>query len=137
LSRHRTAEAEPVLVRMGGREYAHAMVRSIAAHLQQARAHPTGWRELASPGVRRLAFIGTGLAVLQQWSGINILFNYAEEVYRSAGYGVNQIMLDIVITGTINLLFTLVAMTIVDRWGRRPLMLAGCAGIGISHLLAG
>jgi MFS family permease len=81
--------------------------------------------------------VGVVLAVLQQWSGINILFNYAEEVYRAAGLGVSQILLDIVITGAINLIFTLVAMALVDRLGRRPLMLIGCCGIAVSHLLAG
>jgi SP family xylose:H+ symportor-like MFS transporter len=80
---------------------------------------------------------GVFLAVLQQWSGINVLFNYAEEVYRNAGYGVSDVMFNIVITGTINLVFTLVALGFVDRFGRRPLMLLGCAAIGLSHLLVG
>ena len=75
--------------------------------------------------------------MLQQWSGINVIFNYAEEVYRNAGYGVSDVMFNIVITGTINLVFTLVALGLVDRFGRRPLMLFGCAGIGLSHLLIG
>jgi SP family xylose:H+ symportor-like MFS transporter len=134
VSRRRTADAESVMIRMGGREYAHAMVRSIDAHLQQDSAYRTGWRELASPGIRRLAIIGIGLAVLQQWSGINILFNYAEEVYRSAGYGVNDILFNIVITGAINLVFTVLAMLFVDRIGRRFLMLLGCASLAVVHI---
>jgi sugar porter (SP) family MFS transporter len=134
LSHHRMADAESVLARMGGPDYAGAMMRSITEHLQHDRARQAGWRELASPGVRRLAFIGIGLAVLQQWSGINILFNYAEEVYRSAGYGVNDILFNIVITGAINLVFTMLAMLFVDRIGRRFLMLLGCASVGIVHL---
>jgi MFS family permease len=81
--------------------------------------------------------IGVLLAVLQQWSGINVIFNYAEEIYRGAGYGVNDILFNIVITGAINLLFTLVALGFVDRVGRRPLMLVGCAGVGLSHFLIG
>jgi MFS transporter, SP family, xylose:H+ symportor len=72
--------------------------------------------------------------VLQQWSGINILFNYAEEVYRSAGYGVNEILFNIVITGAINLVFTVLAMLFVDRIGRRFLMLLGCASVGVVHM---
>jgi MFS family permease len=75
--------------------------------------------------------------VLQQWSGINSIFNYAEEIYKSAGYGTADIMFNIVITGTINFVFTLVALGTVDRFGRRLLMLVGCAGIGISHVLIG
>jgi sugar porter (SP) family MFS transporter len=134
ISHHRTADAQIVLTRMGGRDYAGGMVRSIAEHLQHDRAQATGWRELGSPAARRLVFIGIGLAVLQQWSGINILFNYAEEVYRSAGYAVNDILFNIVITGAINLAFTLLAMLFVDRIGRRFLMLLGCLSVGVVHV---
>jgi MFS transporter, SP family, xylose:H+ symportor len=134
IARHRTTEAQTVLARMGGREYADTMVHNMEEHLQQDRVRETGWRELASPGVRRLVLIGIGLAVLQQWSGINILFNYAEDVYRSAGYGVNDILFNIVITGAINLVFTLLAMLFVDRIGRRFLMLLGCASVGVVHI---
>jgi SP family xylose:H+ symportor-like MFS transporter len=134
MSRHRTADAQTVLARMGGRHYAGNMVHTIAQHLQHDRTQQTGWRELASPSMRRLVLIGIGLAVLQQWSGINILFNYAEEVYRSAGYAVNDILFNIVITGAINLVFTLLAMLFVDRIGRRFLMLLGCASVGVVHL---
>jgi sugar porter (SP) family MFS transporter len=136
--RGRIDQAAKVLKRIGGSAaYAEAEIEAIAGSLRAEQAQPVGRRGTLSRGARRVLLIGIVLAVLQQWSGINILFNYAEEVYRSAGLGANQIMLDIVITGAINLLFTLVAMAIVDRWGRRPLMLAGCVGIGVSHLLAG
>jgi SP family xylose:H+ symportor-like MFS transporter len=134
ISRHRSGDAQTVLARMGGREYADTMVHNMEEHLQHDRVRETGWRELASPGVRRLVLIGIGLAVLQQWSGINILFNYAEDVYRSAGYGVNDILFNIVITGAINLVFTLLAMLFVDRIGRRFLMLLGCASVGVVHI---
>jgi MFS family permease len=81
--------------------------------------------------------IGVCLAVLQQWSGINVIFNYAEEIYRSAGYGVSGVLFNIVITGTINLLCTLVALGWVGRFGRRTLMLYGSAGIALSHAILG
>ncbi|MGC2161385.1 MAG: MFS transporter, partial [Silvibacterium sp.] len=112
-------------------------VRSILDSLARAGKNIAGWREVFAPGMRRLLLIGVVLAALQQWSGINILFNYAEEVYRSAGYGLNGIMFNIVITGAINLAFTILAMFLVDRFGRRVLMLFGCAGVGLSHFLAG
>jgi MFS transporter, SP family, xylose:H+ symportor len=95
-----------------------------------------GWLELLALPGRKLLAIGAVLAVLQQWSGINILFNYAQEIYRSAGYGVSEILFNIVITGTINLIFTIVAMALVDRFGRRRLMIFGCIAIGVSHLAA-
>ena len=84
-----------------------------------------------------ILLVGIALAVLQQWSGINSIFNYAEEIYRSAGYGISDIMFNSVITGAINFVFTLIAIGTVDHLGRRVLMLIGCAGIGVSHLLIG
>ncbi len=134
VTRERRAEARDVLLRIGGARYADAEL----ANIEQGTAQdPTtsDWLALLQPGVRRVVFVGIALAVLQQWTGINTLFNYAAEVYRSAGYGANDIFLNIVITGAINLVFTVLAMLLVDRVGRRPLMLFGCVGIGISHLL--
>ena len=124
-----------VLNRIGGQTYA----KSELAVIQNSLATPyesAGWRELLSAHGRKLLAIGAALAVLQQWSGINILFNYAQEVYRSAGYGVSEILFNIVITGAINLIFTVIAMLLIDRFGRRKLMLFGCIAIGASHLAA-
>ncbi len=133
--RQKAAAALDVLLRIGGESYAEFELNSIQMSLA-APHESAGWRELiASPG-RKLLAIGAALAVLQQWSGINILFNYAQEVYRSAGYGVSEILFNIVITGAINLVFTIVAMLLVDRFGRRRLMIFGCIAIGISHLAA-
>lgn len=138
LIRGRTEQALKVLRRIGGSaEYATGETAAITSALHNEDWRTASWRGLLQPGVRAVLIVGIVLAVLQQWSGINILFNYAEEVYRAAGLGANQILFDIVITGAINLLFTLIAMAVVDRLGRRPLMLIGCCGIGISHLLAG
>jgi sugar porter (SP) family MFS transporter len=133
--RSRATEASRVLRRIGGELYAEKELRSIQ-HALASHGNKAQWRELiANPG-RKLLIIGAALAVLQQWSGINILFNYAQEVYRSAGYGLNGIMFNIVITGAVNLVFTLVAMLFVDRFGRRRLMIFGCLAIGASHLAA-
>jgi len=135
-ARGRHVEAEDVLKRIGGTAYAEAELGSIKHALAiETETQQSSWRELLSPGVRRILLVGCALAVLQQWTGINILFNYAAEVYRSAGYGANDIFLNIVITGAINLVFTVIAMLLVDRVGRRVLMLAGCLGIATAHLL--
>jgi sugar porter (SP) family MFS transporter len=130
----RTGEARTVLARIGGEQYAAEELAAIEDTLHSSAEKQARWTDLFSKGVRRLLWIGIGLAVLQQWSGINILFNYAEEIYQSAGFGVSGILFNIVITGTINLIFTVVAMTFVDRLGRRKLMLFGCAGVGLCHL---
>ncbi len=129
--------ARATLVKIGDRQYADNALAEIETALAAESEHSLQRNELLSRPVLRILGIGVFLAVLQQWSGINVIFNYAEEVYRNAGYGISEVMFNIVITGAINLVFTLVALGLVDRFGRRPLMLFGCAGIGISHLLIG
>ncbi|HYW43614.1 MAG TPA: sugar porter family MFS transporter [Bryobacteraceae bacterium] len=128
--------ARRTLARIGGEEYAERALADVLGtaepHAQEGR-----WAELLAPGMLKVLGIGVFLAVLQQWSGINVIFNYAEEIYRNAGYGVSDILFNIVITGSINLVFTLVALGFVDRLGRRSLMLAGCVGIAVFHFLLG
>ena len=139
LGRGDEAAARRVLERIGGRAYADGEVANIKRVFRgDADVLPAGsasWAELWQPGLRRIVLIGIALAVLQQWTGINTLFNYAAEVYQGAGYHANAIFLNIVITGAINLVFTVLAMLVVDRVGRRLMMLFGCVGIGLSHLL--
>jgi len=130
-------KARRVLARIGGEAYAAVESAEIERTLVQRHGGSSEWKGLLEPRVRAIVLIGVALAVLQQWSGINSIFNYAEEIFRSAGYGIGDIMFNIVITGTINLAFTLVAIGLVDRAGRRTLMLVGCAAIGVSHLLLG
>ena len=77
------------------------------------------------------------LAVFQQWCGINVIFNYAQEVFQAAGYDVGDLMFSIVITGVVNLVFTFVAIFTVDRFGRRPLMLIGAAGLAGIYAVLG
>jgi MFS transporter, SP family, xylose:H+ symportor len=137
LTKGKEAAAYEVLARIGGDSYARSEAANITRTLHLEKSMETSWGELRMPGIRKIVLVGVALAVLQQWTGINILFNYAAEVYRSAGYGENDIFLNIVITGAINLIFTVLAMLIVDRVGRRPMMLYGCIGIGLSHLLSG
>ena len=137
VSRGERERARGTLARIGGPEYAETAIREIEAAAESSGRTRGRWADLRGPGMRRVLGIGVFLAVLQQWSGINVIFNYAEEIYRNAGYGVSGILFNIVITGTINLVFTLVALGFVDRLGRRPLMIAGCAGIGVSHFLLG
>ena len=128
--------ARRTLARIGGDEYAERALADVLSSAEPG-ARGGGWSNLLAPGMRKVLGIGVFLAVLQQWSGINVIFNYAEEIYRNAGYGVNDILFNIVITGSINLVFTLVALGFVDKVGRRTLMLAGCAAVAFFHFLLG
>lgn len=135
-TRDRTERAFAVLERIGGRPYARRQLEAIQDAVAKEKQTSASVIELFQPALRKVLLIGVVLAVLQQWSGINIIFNYAEEIYRAAGYGMNQVLFNIVVTGTINLVFTLVAMGCIDRFGRRGLMIWGCLGVGTAHLLA-
>ncbi|MBZ5561018.1 MAG: sugar porter family MFS transporter [Acidobacteriia bacterium] len=128
--------AQRVLARIGGEVYAAHTLEEIESALASETAHGTV-RDLLEPGLRKILLLGIVLAVFQQWCGINVIFNYAEEVFAAAGYKVSDILLNIVITGAVNLLFTLVAMSLVDKAGRRVLMLVGSAGLAIIYTLLG
>jgi sugar porter (SP) family MFS transporter len=128
--------ARRVFSRIGGTG-ADASVREIENTIAAGEIQHVRFQDLLESKMVKILGIGIALAVLQQWSGINVIFNYAEEIYRSAGYGVSDILFNIVITGTITLVFTFIAIGTVDRVGRRVLMLLGCAGIGLSHILIG
>ena len=128
--------AQRILARIGGGDYAAQELREIQATVGAEGQAPV-WGGFRAPGVTGVLVTGIGLAVLQQWSGINIIFNYAEELYRQAGYGINGALLNIMITGTVNLVCTIAAMGCVDRFGRRTLLAWGCAGIALAHALLG
>jgi sugar porter (SP) family MFS transporter len=132
-----TEAARRTLCRIGGDVYGTQALNEIRASLTVEAQTGAAWQELRSPNVRAVLVIGIVLAVLQQWSGINVIFSYAEDIYRSGGYGINGTLFNIVITGAINLVFTLIALRWVDRIGRRTLMLYGCAGIALSHTFLG
>jgi MFS transporter, SP family, xylose:H+ symportor len=130
-------QARRILARIGGRAHADLEVREIQQTLVADELQHVRFRDLLEPRMLVILSVGAILAVLQQWSGINVIFNYAEELYRTAGYGVSDVMFNIVITGTVMLVTTFIAIGTVDRVGRRVLMLIGCAGIAGSHVLLG
>jgi SP family xylose:H+ symportor-like MFS transporter len=132
-----SGRARDILKTIGGPSYAEAEVATIQQTIQAEEIRQVHFGDLLAPGMRKILLIGVVIAVLQQWSGINVIFNYAEEIFQEAGYGVSTILFTIVITGIVNLVSTLVAFGTVDRFGRRALLLIGCAGIAIFHTLIG
>ena len=86
---------------------------------------------------RKVLVLGLVIAVFQQWCGTNVIFNYAQEIFTGAGYDVDGMFIDIVITGIANVLFTFVALYTIEKWGRRTLMLIGASGLGIIYLTLG
>jgi len=130
-------KARRILAKIGGPAYADDEVRDVEAPLAKGEIQHVRFLDLLEPKVLKILVVGCVLAVLQQWSGINVIFNYAEEIFHAAGYGVSAILFQIVITGLVTLVFTLIAVGTVDHFGRRALMLIGCAGIAIFHAMIG
>ncbi len=130
------ARARQVLIRINGEAAGTAALREIETTLRREQGG-VNWRALLDPKLRPVLVFGIVLAVFQQWCGINVVFNYAEEVFSAAGYSVSDILLNIVITGTVNLVFTLVAIACVDRFGRRALMLIGSSSLAVVYTVLG
>ncbi len=129
-------KARRILSRIGGDEFAGTELASIEDTLKNAPV-AASFKMLRDPGIVRLLLIGVVIAVFQQWCGINVIFNYAQEVFASAGYSVSDILFNIVITGSVNLIFTFVGMFTVDRLGRKSLMLLGAGGLAGIYAVIG
>ena len=108
------------------------MVRTAEA----ATGRRTGYRALLEPAIRPALIVAVGLFFLQQLSGINAVIYYAPEIFSHAGFdSVNTQMLATVGVGTVNLLTTVLAMFLIDRIGRRPLLIVGFAGTSAAMLV--
>ena len=101
-------------------------------HSEQA-----GLKELFQSKYARVLLLGLVIAVFQQWCGTNVIFNYAQEIFVGAGFDVDGMFINIVITGIANVVFTFVALYTIERWGRRTLMLIGAGGLGLIYLTLG
>lgn len=129
--------ARATLVKVGGTDYANAAIADIQRTISSDEIGRVRFRDLCEPDVVRVLVVGIGLAVLQQWCGINVIFNYAQEVFAAAGYNISGIMQTIVVTGVVNMVFTFVAIYFVDSIGRRKLMLFGTASLAIIYVILG
>ena len=110
-------------------------------HLKAAskteKKEKTGLRELFKKKYGRVLLLGLVIAVFQQWCGTNVIFNYAQEIFVAAGFDVDGMFINIVITGIANVVFTFVALYTIEKWGRRTLMLIGAGGLGLIYLTLG
>jgi SP family arabinose:H+ symporter-like MFS transporter len=134
VKKSREAEALEVLSRVNDRETAAGEVRSIKETILLERG---SLAELFRPGFRRALFIAVVLAILQQITGINAILYYAPRIFERAGFERISAIGQSTIVGLVNMLFTIVAILLVDRVGRKPLLLIAAAGMGVSQLLLG
>jgi SP family xylose:H+ symportor-like MFS transporter len=136
IEKRRPEKARTILERVGGGAFAQAEFSSIQAALSQAKG---SWGELFSKSLRLPLFVGIGLAILQQVTGINVFLYFGATIFKSLGAstGVDAGLLQQIIINGACVLFTVVAIATVDQWGRRPLMLVGAAGMGCSLVAMG
>lgn len=136
VERGRREQADAVLTKVAGECYAAAELRSI----EQGLAVGAGtWRHLLARELHLPLALGICLAVLQQVTGINVFLYFGTTIFKnmSASTGVDAGMLQQLVVGGASMLATMVAIMTVDRWGRKPLMLLGAAGMGLSLLTMG
>ena len=142
-------KAWKVLSKIGGEDYAEQELRMVEGTNNMVEGTNTmlegantsksegGLRILLSRPFRKVLILGIVIAVFQQWCGTNVIFNYAQEIFQSAGYSLGDVLFNIVVTGVANVIFTFVAIYTVERLGRRVLMLLGAGGLAGIYLILG
>ncbi len=130
----REEEARTVLTRADSAEAAAAGIREIKDTLALEEG---SLRELFRPAFRRPLLIAIVLAVFQQITGINAILYYAPRIFEGAGFERMSAIGQSTLVGLVNMLFTVVAIVLADKVGRRPLLLVATGGMGISLVLLG
>ncbi|MFO1322911.1 MAG: sugar porter family MFS transporter [Burkholderiales bacterium] len=139
------------LVKVGRRDDARAAIGRarpwidpevrLASIEQSLRDDPgdASWREVFAPAWRRPLAVGVGLAIFQQITGINAIIYYSDKIFAAAGFAtpVAQAQATTWAVGAVNVAATLIAIAFIDRLGRRPLLLAGLVGMGVSLTAVG
>ncbi len=131
----REDETRKVLGRIGSPGFVNETVAAIRKTVHGEVK--TNYIHLFQKAIYPIVLIGIGLAVFQQFCGINVVFNYTTNIFSSIGASKSEQLLQAVWISLANLVFTLVAMSLVDKWGRRPLMLIGAGGLAVLYVMIG
>ncbi len=129
----REEEAREVLTRVYGAAQAQESLQQIRQSLA-TRNVSHGWRALFDRRIRFVMLVALGLAFFQQITGINAIFYYLPTIFAQAGGGVGDAFRQAVIVGLVNVVMTVVAIWLIDRLGRKPLLVIGIAGMALSLL---
>ena len=131
VARQRLSQARQALGRLLAPRDVELTISRIAGSLEQEKQQ--SWRDLRKPtgGLYGIVWVGLGLAVFQQFVGINVIFNYSDLLWEAVGFGEKSSFTIALVTTGVNVLITLVAIALIDRLGRRPLLLAGSAGMSL------
>ena len=129
-------DARRVLLQVSDAEQVEADIVAVKSSLEaEAELERVPLKELFSPAMRLVLTIGISVAVLQQITGINSVFFYAPMIFEQSGIGTDASFMQAVLVGVVNLVFTLLAIALIDKLGRRPLLGLGLSGIAVCMLL--
>ncbi|HEY8935803.1 MAG TPA: sugar porter family MFS transporter, partial [Cyclobacteriaceae bacterium] len=135
LSKERADEARNVLEKISGSVQADQDIKAIQSGIK--RNVKGRWSDLVKPGITFLVILGVTIAVFQQISGANAVFFYAPIIFEKSGMNVKDQLFQQIMIGGVNLIFTVVAMQLVDRLGRKKLMLGGASLMALWLFLVG
>lgn len=132
MAKGRMDEAREVLKRVLGQRGLTAKITQIRDSL--VRDHEPRWSDLRGSafGLLPIVWVGIGLSVFQQFVGINVIFYYSSVLWQAVGFSEQNSLIITVISSVVNIVTTLVAIVLIDRAGRRPLLLIGSAGMAIT-----
>ncbi|MCM3661705.1 sugar porter family MFS transporter [Georgenia satyanarayanai] len=132
VDQHREEEAAEVLRKYTGVKDTAAKIKEIHNSLKREAKESLGDLRGASMGLKPIVWVGIALAVFQQFVGINVIFYYSTSLWRSVGFDESQALTTSVITSVTNVLVTVVAILLVDKVGRRPLLIGGSIGMVVT-----
>ena len=136
VSKNREEEARQVLNRSRSEEETENEIKQIH-EVEQEEEEQVGYAELFAPWVRPMIVVGIGLAVFQQFVGINTVIYYAPTIIKSTGLGSSASILSTIGIGIVNVVMTVVAILIIDRVGRKTLLIVGLVGMIIALVVIG
>ena len=136
VARNNDKKAHEVLKKVAGNDFANYELGEIKASLAGNEKRGT-IKQLFKKKYKLILFLGIFLAVFQQWSGINVIFFYAPDIFAKANLGVDAALFQTTLIGIMNVVFTILAMRVIDKMGRKKLMLIGAAGMAVCYLIIG
>lgn len=129
---HKIPEARRVLSMLLGQKNLEITITRIRETLE--REDKPSWRDMRKPtgGIYGIVWVGLGLSIFQQFVGINVIFYYSNVLWQAVGFSADESAIYTVITSVINVLTTLIAIALIDKIGRKPLLLIGSSGMAVT-----
>jgi len=133
IMKDRITEAKVVLERISPEVNTEEEINIIRKSLQtESKGQKIPFKELFKPTMKKVLMIGVVVAILQQITGINSVFFYAPMIFEQTGIGTDASFSQAILIGIINLVFTIIAIGLIDKIGRRPLLIFGVSAIVVS-----